>query len=192
MALTLWFQPDRIEWVYLFHRARRRELPELATDSGRHGPVARVNERHVVERVIDAVAALDWPRDKLHIQVLDDSTDETTGLARARADFHRPHGIDITVHHRADRTGYKAGALQAGLECSTSPFVAIFDADFVPPPDFLKRMMPALWTARRRLGASALDTPQRGLFAPHLCDGPADGCALCRRASRRATAADSR
>jgi cellulose synthase/poly-beta-1,6-N-acetylglucosamine synthase-like glycosyltransferase len=101
------------------------------------------NERYVVERLIDGAAALNWPHDKLHIQVLDDSTDETTGLARARAEFHRAHGVDVVVLHRNDRTGYKAGALAAGLAYSSSPFVAIFDADFVPEPGFLRRIIPA-------------------------------------------------
>lgn len=128
--------------VYVFHRQRRGELPppEDYPDVTVQLPV--FNERYVIERAIDAAAAFDWPRGKLHIQVLDDSTDETTGLARACAEYHRAHGIDILVLHRTDRTGYKAGALQAGLECSASPFIAIFDADFVPSPDFLRRMMP--------------------------------------------------
>jgi cellulose synthase/poly-beta-1,6-N-acetylglucosamine synthase-like glycosyltransferase len=130
--------------VYMFRRKDKPVMPAL--DEYPHVTVQLpvFNERYVVERVIDATAALDWPRSKLHIQVLDDSTDETTGLARARAEFHRAHGIDIVVLHRADRTGYKAGALAAGMACSDSPFFAIFDADFVPEPDFLKRMMPGL------------------------------------------------
>jgi cellulose synthase/poly-beta-1,6-N-acetylglucosamine synthase-like glycosyltransferase len=128
--------------VYLFHRQDQVDLPELTelTDVTVQLPV--FNERYVVERVIDAAAAFDWPRDKLHIQVLDDSTDETTGLARTRAEYHRARGLDVTVLHRTERTGFKAGALAAGLALSDSPFVAIFDADFVPQPDYLKKMMP--------------------------------------------------
>jgi cellulose synthase/poly-beta-1,6-N-acetylglucosamine synthase-like glycosyltransferase len=128
--------------LYLYHRkdtvvlAPLDEFPEVTVQL----PV--YNERYVVERLIDAAAAFDWPRGKLHIQVLDDSTDETTALARTRAEMHQARGVDVTVIHRTDRTGYKAGALQAGLAQCSSPFVALFDADFVPPPDFLQRTMP--------------------------------------------------
>ena len=100
------------------------------------------NEPDVVERVIDAAANFDWPRDRLQIQVLDDSTDRTTALARLRADFHRARGIDIELLHRAHRSGYKAGALAAGLEAAKGEFIAIFDADFAPAPDFLQHMLP--------------------------------------------------
>ncbi len=100
------------------------------------------NERYVAGRVIDALAALDWPRHRLQIQVLDDSDDDTTAIARARVDFHRRRGIDIALIHRAQRDGYKAGALAHGLQTARGEFVAIFDADFVPAPDFLRRMLP--------------------------------------------------
>jgi cellulose synthase/poly-beta-1,6-N-acetylglucosamine synthase-like glycosyltransferase len=110
------------------------------------------NERHVVERLIDAVAALDWPRDRLEVQVLDDSDDETTGLARACVEHHRRRGLDIELVRRPDRTGYKAGALAVGLSRARGEFVAMFDADFVPPPDFLRRTIP-----------SFLDRPALGL-----------------------------
>jgi cellulose synthase/poly-beta-1,6-N-acetylglucosamine synthase-like glycosyltransferase len=100
------------------------------------------NERHVVTRLIDAVAALDYPPDKLHIQILDDSTDATPAfIARQIARY--PH-LNISHIRRRKRTGYKAGALAYGLSESDSPFVAIFDADFVPPPDFLKQTVPYL------------------------------------------------
>ena len=102
------------------------------------------NELYVVERLIDAVARLDYPREQLQIQVLDDSTDETTRLARARVEFHRARGLDIQWLHRQDRRGFKAGALSQGLETANGEFVAIFDADFVPPADFLRRTVPHL------------------------------------------------
>jgi cellulose synthase/poly-beta-1,6-N-acetylglucosamine synthase-like glycosyltransferase len=132
-----------ISLLYLIHRKDPLILEPLTEFPDVTIQLPVYNERYVVERLLDAVAALDWPHDKLHIQVLDDSTDETTGLVRARADLHRMHGLNIMVLHRADRTGYKAGALKMGLECSTSPFIAIFDADFVPAPNFLKRTIPA-------------------------------------------------
>jgi cellulose synthase/poly-beta-1,6-N-acetylglucosamine synthase-like glycosyltransferase len=102
------------------------------------------NERYVVMRLIDAVARLDYPRDKLQVQVLDDSTDETTRLARARVAHHRAQGLDIRLLHRCERKGFKAGALSHGLTTAKGELVALFDADFVPPPDFLTRTVPYL------------------------------------------------
>ncbi len=100
------------------------------------------NERLVVERLIDAAAALDYPRDRLSIQVLDDSTDETAVLARACVARYQARGVNITHLWRADRTGCKAGALAHGLAVAPGEFLAIFDADFVPPRDFLRRVLP--------------------------------------------------
>jgi len=100
------------------------------------------NEPEVVQRLIDAVARFEYPPDRLEIQVLDDSTDATTVIARAAAAGHRARGIDIAVHHRGTRRGFKAGALAEGLRHARGEFIAVFDADFVPPPDFLERMLP--------------------------------------------------
>jgi len=100
------------------------------------------NEANVVERVIDAAAALDYPTEKLHIQVLDDSTDETVALAAARVAYHASQGRHITHLRRASREGFKAGALQHGLAHTDGEFIAIFDADFIPQPDFLRRTIP--------------------------------------------------
>src|SRR5947209_3265030 len=97
------------------------------------------NELYGGERLIDAVARIDYPRDRLEIQVLDDSTDETQGIARAKVERLRRDGIDITYIHRDNRAGYKAGALQEGLKAARGELVAVFDADFVPTPDFLKK-----------------------------------------------------
>jgi cellulose synthase/poly-beta-1,6-N-acetylglucosamine synthase-like glycosyltransferase len=102
------------------------------------------NEPNVVARLLRAVAAIDWPRDRLRVQLLDDSTDGTAEVAKALVDRLRSHGIDIVHIHRADRSGYKAGALANGLSRDDSPFVAIFDADFIPFPDFLRRAVPPL------------------------------------------------
>lgn len=100
------------------------------------------NERHVALRLIDAVLALDYPPDKLRIQILDDSTDNTTHLIAQ----HLQRVTHGSVEHirRAERTGFKAGALAYGLTCSDAPFVAIFDADFIPPADFLLRTVGCL------------------------------------------------
>jgi cellulose synthase/poly-beta-1,6-N-acetylglucosamine synthase-like glycosyltransferase len=102
------------------------------------------NEAHVIQRLIDAVASLDWPRERLHIQVLDDSDDETTALAVAGAEKWQRAGVDIAVLRRPTRAGYKAGALAYGLATAKGEFIAIFDADFVPSPDFLRRTLPHL------------------------------------------------
>ncbi len=100
------------------------------------------NERFVVERLLDAVASLDYPRDRLEIHVLDDSDDETLELAIRRVEHHARRGIDIEHMRRPDRSGYKAGALAYGLERARGEFVVILDADFLPQPDLLQRLLP--------------------------------------------------
>lgn len=102
------------------------------------------NERYVVERLIDCAAALDYPADKLQIQVSDDSTDDSFDIAAERISFHRERGVDIVHIRRAERTGFKAGALAHATESATGEFIAIFDADFLPGPDFLKKTIPLL------------------------------------------------
>lgn len=99
------------------------------------------NESTVVRRLIDKVARIQWPRDRLEIQVLDDSTDETRDLAQRRVRALRRTGLDIVYIHRTNRVGYKAGALAAGLAVAKGDFVALFDADFLPPSDFLRAVM---------------------------------------------------
>ena len=127
---------------------RRREHPHEAP-LPETWPVVTVqlpiyNELYVVKRLIDAVASLDYPREQLQVQVLDDSTDETTRIARIHAAHHRALGLDIELIHRRDRRGFKAGALAQGLKTARGELVAIFDADFVPKADFLKRTIPHL------------------------------------------------
>jgi len=107
------------------------------------------NEMYVADRLIGAVCEMDYPKELLEIQVLDDSTDETTEIAELAVRRHAARGFNIHYLHRVDRTGYKAGALEAGLKQSTSGFVAIFDADFIPPVDFLKRTLPYFETDPR-------------------------------------------
>ena len=100
------------------------------------------NERYVIERLVDAVAQFDYPRELLEIQVLDDSTDETQEVARACVERHQQLGLCISYLHRDNREGFKAGALQEGLKSATGELIAIFDADFIPPADFLRRTAP--------------------------------------------------
>ncbi len=99
------------------------------------------NEMYVADRLIDAVCEIDYPRELLEIQVLDDSTDETTEIAELAVRRHAARGFNIRYLHRVDRRGFKAGALEAGLQEATGKFIAIFDADFVPPKDFLLRSL---------------------------------------------------
>ena len=101
------------------------------------------NERYVAERVLDAVCEIDWPKDRLEVQVLDDSDDETTSIVARRAATWRLEGVRIAHVRRGTRLGYKAGALAYGLTLTEAPLVAIFDADFVPPRDFLRRTVGA-------------------------------------------------
>lgn len=136
------------------------------------------NERAVAARLIDACAALDYPASRLEIQVLDDSADETRDVVAERVAHWRRRGVDVVHARRADRTGYKAGALAGGLAFARGDLVAIFDADFVPPPDFLRRIVPwfdapdvglvqARWE-HLNAGASALTRVQAALLDAHF------------------------
>jgi cellulose synthase/poly-beta-1,6-N-acetylglucosamine synthase-like glycosyltransferase len=100
------------------------------------------NERYVAGRLIDAVARLDYPRDRLEVQVLDDSTDDTSELVAERVAFWRARGLDLQHVRRGTRDGFKAGALAEGLTRASGELLAVFDADFVPAPDFLARVVP--------------------------------------------------
>src|SRR5476649_458138 len=132
----------RYVMAYLYYKYKGN----LPTPKGKFGTMPRVtiqlpifNEMYVVERLIDAVAGIEYPRDRFEIQVLGDSTDETQGIARAKVERLRQGGIYISYIHRDNRQGYKAGALHAGLQIATVELVAVFDADFVPSKDFLRR-----------------------------------------------------
>jgi len=102
------------------------------------------NEPTLVSRGLEAAAALDWPKSKLHIQLLDDSTDDTTVVARKTVAAIKKRGFDIELIHRDDRSGFKAGALQFGIEKAPHPYIAVLDVDYVPAPDFLRQCMKAL------------------------------------------------
>jgi cellulose synthase/poly-beta-1,6-N-acetylglucosamine synthase-like glycosyltransferase len=97
------------------------------------------NEQYVIERLLESVCKLEYPREKLDIQVLDDSTDETIEVARGLVERYAALGHPVSYHHRTNREGYKAGALAEGMKSSRGEFIAIFDADFTPPEDFLLR-----------------------------------------------------
>ncbi len=138
--------------VHYWRRSERRPcLPEACDCPTVLVQLPLYNERYVVERLIDAAAALDYPPDRINIQVLDDSTDDTAALAEARVAHYKALGRRIEYYHRTDRAGYKAGALVAGLAHDSSEFVVLFDADFVPPPNFLRCLLPE-FAANPRLG----------------------------------------
>lgn len=147
LAILSFYGSHRYLMVYLYRKYATGPDPQPArTFEEDELPVVTVqlpffNERYVAQRLIDAVAELDYPLDRLEIQVLDDSTDDTTEIAQKAVDRWREQGLDITLLHRTDRTGYKAGALQEGLEVARGEFVAVFDADFVPPADYLRRVV---------------------------------------------------
>ena len=128
---------------YLKQQKQARRVQPVLTDT----PVVTVqlpvfNELYVVERLIDAVCAIEYPKDRLEIQVLDDSTDETVRVVARAVEAYQALGYDIKHIHRTDRTGFKAGALKHGLAQARGSFIAIFDADFVPNRDFLQKTVP--------------------------------------------------
>ncbi len=140
--------------VYLYKKHERRKPKRLRGEMD-DWPVVTVqlpiyNEYYVVERLIDAACALDYPREKLEIQVLDDSTDETVDKSRELVEKYQKLGFNIQLLHRKHRTGYKAGALREALVKARGEYIAIFDADFIPPQDFLKRTIP--YFRNRKIG----------------------------------------
>lgn len=143
-------------WVMtaLYLKHRRQPAPVIAVTDDLPPVTVQLpifNEALVVERLLAATVRLNYPRHLLQIQVLDDSTDGTTEIAAALVRQYQQQGLNISLIHRRDRVGFKAGALREGLETATGQFVAIFDADFVPEPDFLQQTIPH-FAANPRLG----------------------------------------
>ncbi len=135
----------RLLLLALYYRTRRTAPPAPPTPEVWPRVTVQIplfNEMYVAERIIAAVCRFDYPADRLQIQVLDDSTDETREIVAEQVRRFRERGVDIGHLHRTDRTGFKAGALAAGLARGSGELFAVFDADFVPAPDFLKRTVP--------------------------------------------------
>ena len=133
----------RYEVIYSYFKHRKKAVDQPPV---RFAQLPKVtiqlplyNERYVVERLIDETTKMDYPKELLQIQVLDDSTDDTHEFAQGLVERYHALGFPIEYKHRTNRKGFKAGALQEGLKTATGEFVAIFDADFIPPSDFLKR-----------------------------------------------------
>jgi cellulose synthase/poly-beta-1,6-N-acetylglucosamine synthase-like glycosyltransferase len=143
LILLASYGAHRYVLVYLYYKhknnrttepsAHFKELPRVTVQL----PI--FNEQFVVERLLDAICRLNYPREKLDVQVLDDSTDETAAVARGLVHHYRAKGFPVSYHHRSSREGFKAGALAEGLKTAQGELVAIFDADFVPPEEFLLR-----------------------------------------------------
>jgi cellulose synthase/poly-beta-1,6-N-acetylglucosamine synthase-like glycosyltransferase len=145
MILLAVYGVHRYTLVYLYYKHRKKYRPD---PPAQFDELPRVtvqlpifNEQFVVDRLLEAVCAMEYPREKLEIQVLDDSTDETQQVAGALVERYAALGHPIQYIHRTNRHGYKAGALDAGLTIAKGKFIAIFDADFVPPPDWLMNVI---------------------------------------------------
>jgi cellulose synthase/poly-beta-1,6-N-acetylglucosamine synthase-like glycosyltransferase len=145
LILLASYGAHRYVLVYLYYKNKKNRTTE---PSAHFSDLPRItvqlpifNEQFVVERLLDAVCRLNYPLEKLDIQVLDDSTDETVAVARGLVNHYAGKGFPVSYHHRSNREGFKAGALTEGLKTSQGEFVAIFDADFVPPEDFLQRVI---------------------------------------------------
>ncbi len=143
LVLLASYGVHRYVLVYLYYKHKKNRTTDPAAT---FSELPRVtiqlpifNEQFVVERLLQAICRIQYPADRLDIQVLDDSTDETQPVARGLVEHYAAQGCPITYHHRTNRHGYKAGALAEGMKTAKGEFIAIFDADFVPPEDFLTR-----------------------------------------------------
>lgn len=138
----------QFQLLYYYQRNKKKSnLPDEPKVKESDLPMVTVqlpifNEMYVVDRLIDCISELEYPKEKLQIQILDDSTDETVEISKKKVEEYKKKGFDIELRHRVDRTGFKAGALKAGMDSSKGEFIAIFDADFLPRKDFLKRTIP--------------------------------------------------
>jgi cellulose synthase/poly-beta-1,6-N-acetylglucosamine synthase-like glycosyltransferase len=130
-----------LTWLYLRNKNKNKnaELPALGFEPLVTVQLPIYNEKYVVERLLDAVSQLDYPSARLEIQVLDDSTDDTASIIARKIESFKDLNLKITYLHRDDRVGFKAGALKEGAKRAAGEFIAIFDADFIPEPDFLRK-----------------------------------------------------
>ena len=145
MSILAMYGIHRYALVYNYYKNRKRVAgppPQITQWPRVTVQLPIYNERYVIERLVEAIAAFDYPRELLDIQVLDDSTDETQEVARNCVERYQGLGLPISYIHRDNREGFKAGALQEGLNTALGEFVAVFDADFIPPADFLRRTVP--------------------------------------------------
>ena len=171
MSLLSVWGLHRYQLIYLYRKHQDQAVGPPARQFDRLPKVTVqlpvYNEPYVVENLIETVCRLDYPRELLQIQVLDDSTDETSTIARAAVERLAAQGNPIEHLRRPHRRGYKAGALQAGLAAARGELIAIFDADFSPRPDFLHQTVHYFSDPRDRHGASSLDVSQSRSVAAH-------------------------
>jgi glycosyltransferase involved in cell wall biosynthesis len=149
LLAVLGFNALALSALYLYHYRNNPDRPVELTHANTPTILVQLpiyNERHVVERLVRAVSSLDYPRDRLLVQLLDDSTDETVAKAAAAVEELRERGFPIEHIRRGTREGYKAGALSYGMGLCDAEFIAIFDADFEPQPDFLRQVIPYFLT----------------------------------------------
>jgi cellulose synthase/poly-beta-1,6-N-acetylglucosamine synthase-like glycosyltransferase len=146
LIILAFYGSHRYYLLYVYHRHRKKGTPEPVAPLSELPRVTVqlpvYNERYVVEGLIEETCRLEYPRELLEIQVLDDSTDDTAALARDCVERYAAMGHPIRYLHRDHREGYKAGALAEGLRAAAGEFIAIFDADFLPPADFLQKTLP--------------------------------------------------
>ncbi|MEM9721057.1 MAG: cellulose synthase family protein [Bacteroidota bacterium] len=147
LTLIVIYGVGQFHLVYTYWRLDKKHKPLPPLDGQEGVPKVTIqlpiyNEKYVVDRLLEAVAAMDYPKDSFEIQVLDDSTDETVGMIAAKVEEIAGRGIAIHHIRRPDRVGFKAGALEYGLASATGEFIAIFDADFVPQPSFIRAILP--------------------------------------------------
>jgi cellulose synthase/poly-beta-1,6-N-acetylglucosamine synthase-like glycosyltransferase len=133
-----------LTWIYSRNSKKTNQqfVPQIDSYPNVTIQLPVYNEKYVIERLLESISKIQYPKDKLEIQVLDDSTDETTELIKSQLEPLRSSGLDIKLIHRLDRSGFKAGALAHGLDLAKGEFIAIFDADFIPQPEFLIKTIP--------------------------------------------------
>ncbi len=154
LAFIFFYSLSQMHLVILYLKDKQNQPVETPKLEIKDYPLVTVqlplyNELYVVDRLIDCIASLHYPKEKLEIQLLDDSNDETTAIIEKKINKYQSVGLDIQLIRRPDRTGYKAGALKYGLEKAKGEFIAIFDADFLPRVDFLLKTIPHLVTNQK-------------------------------------------
>ncbi len=147
LLCSLWLIAGTLAQIHLLVKSKRRKSPQPQPATKTILPSVTIqipvyNEQFVIRQLMEAISKIDYPRNLLEVQVLDDSTDQTTSIVKKEAENLASLGMNIVVLHRDIRTGYKAGALQEALPLCKGEFIAIFDADFIPPRDFLLRILP--------------------------------------------------
>lgn len=147
LVMIFYYSVVQLSLAISYRRSKKKGLPPIPSFDLASAPKVTVqlpmfNEMYVAERIIETTAKFNYPKDKLQIQVLDDSTDETKDIIARKVAEIAAQGVNIQHVHRVDRTGYKAGALDAAMDQVEGEFIAIFDADFVPDEDFLLRTIP--------------------------------------------------